>query len=201
MSHKEGRELAPEYLWHKDHLRADAPDGCKPVKGFGPGGTYTLWLPSPVVSRARKFVDGKPVITEFGALCDDAELTRLRNQVIKTTRTEAHPVLRLFADVVLLEYSAGLILRCYDVTDDDLNMLHSGNAWIEPIAVHAIGGAEARDNWRRASAMTAQSDFAAESDSVIPLAGTELPASSVIFDDLLPPLAEPKSEPQGVDFD
>lgn len=162
-----------EYSWQKERRKPEFASGAnlEPVGKYGPAGSHTLWLPSSKVSRKRVFRDGVPQIVPVSAMLDDTELMQMRHDVLKKCRTINDPIPILLADLILLEYSAALVRRVYSVTDEDLEFIHSGNGWMEPIFIHAMGGMEARDNWRRAASLPPFAIAAvADSDSATGLA-------------------------------
>lgn len=151
MSKEKGGKLSSEYEWQKTRRRADAPPGLVPIRGYGPNGEYTLYAPSSESARKRKFVDGKPEIEVIQPI-QDAEIIELRDKVLNTFRVERNKDLAcvLFADLSLLNYSAAILRKVYNLSDDDLTMLHSGDSWIQPVMIHVIGGAKMVEVWRRA---------------------------------------------------
>jgi hypothetical protein len=134
-----------EFTWQKERRRADTAGGVA-VRGFGPVGSYTLWLPTPEVSRRVKFVGGKPTMEIVQAAGFDEELQRLRDHVVKSIETVAliaggRVVLRF--PLMLLQYASALIVRHYNVTDAELEMLLpivGEMPWVDQIVTHAIGG-------------------------------------------------------------
>lgn len=122
------------------------------VHNFGPANDISLMLPSPKVEKVWRFVDGNPVAELRGVLVDE-KIVELREMVLRSCQT-AYTADRsgfMTADFSLLLYSAELIRRVYEVSDDDLTMLHSGRGWLEAMLRHAMGGEDAVEMLRTAT--------------------------------------------------
>lgn len=131
--------------WQKQRLKPGAPlAGSMLTSGFGPDGKQGMYLPSARSGRRYQFKNGKPFVVQTGGIADDPELMHLRDRVLRGTAA-ADAAAILFYDTSLIEYSAALLSRNYNLSDEDLELLHSGSAWHEPIMVHALGGKDARD--------------------------------------------------------
>lgn len=153
------RQKLPQTLWHESHLKppeerfagSSFSGGCaEKATGYGPDNTYSLLLPSPRVTRSIKFIDGKATVQQSGDLLSIPEIVELRDRVLKIGSASVSPTLSeiAFPDTTLAEYSAALLRLNYNLTDDDLTFLHSGKVWMETLITHALGGKEARDNYR-----------------------------------------------------
>jgi hypothetical protein len=155
------------FAWHLARRRQDAPEGL-PVRGFGPGGSFTLWLPNPELTQKMEFKDGRAVVSTVAPASDPALLDK-RKHALLTLRTEAGI---LYGTTAVLDYAALLIQRSYNVTDDDLNMLLlSGNKWHQGIILNMIGGEDMRDIINNFMSLKPNPAFL---DSYIPTAVPEL---------------------------
>lgn len=174
--------------FHKAKLRAEAdPSGSAFVRGFGPDGNYSLSLIKPEVTRAFHFINGRAEVKTTGRAVDDPEINALRDIALKSfTSTQFGNKAYAAIDVDLANYASAVIRKTYDVTDDDLNMLFSGTKWVEPMAVHLMGGEAARDALAKARvaesarnllpAVTAEFDAEAALSAPDPSAGDPIPA-------------------------
>src|SRR3954470_13865264 len=82
------------FEWQQARKRADSVNG-PPVRGFGPKGAYTLWLPSPMPTTVEKFEGGKFVIVQLDAGLTDVDLLAMRKEIIDSTRTVAEGVIKV----------------------------------------------------------------------------------------------------------
>ncbi len=146
------------FAWIKAKWRTGVdPKGSTPVRGFGPKGEYTLWLPSTEAKRVIEFKSGKAEFQIVGKTANDEELNKLRMDIIKSySAISIGGMAYLPIDSHLLNYSASLILRNYDMSDEDLTMLHTGTNWVEPICIHALGGEESRNALARSNIAAAE---------------------------------------------
>lgn len=112
------------------------------MRGFGLQGNYSLYVPSPISERKINFKKGKPTIEIVGTCLEIPLVLEARNKVLACV-ARRFPLAELFADLVLVEYSAAVLNVNYKLCDDDLTMLHAGRAWREPMIVHAVGGVDA----------------------------------------------------------
>lgn len=148
------RVLSPEYEWQKARLKTSdrrAPAGCLLTRGYGPTGEYSLYLPSPRIERRITFVDGSPTVALVGSCLEIPEIKAARDSVMECA-AKRMTLAQIFADVILIKYSAALLTLNYALTDDDLSLLHSGRRWYEPIIRHALGGEDAIDALRQLDA-------------------------------------------------
>lgn len=127
------------YQWQKERLLAKRYPGAGLVKGYGLTGEYSLYLPSPNVSRRFIFRNGKPEMENESSCFDLPHILELRNRVLSGTPGK-NPLCIIYVDSCLVEYSAALLATQYKFTDDELTMLHSGTKWHDPLIGHALGG-------------------------------------------------------------
>jgi hypothetical protein len=128
------------FEWQKTRKRADAVNG-PPVRGFGPKGGYTLWLPSPMPTTAEKFEGGKFTVVQLDAGLTDVDLLGMRKEIIDSTRSVAEGVIKV--KPLFMDYAAGLIRRNYTVTDEELSfLLLAGDEWHNDVFEHCLGGPE-----------------------------------------------------------
>jgi hypothetical protein len=126
--------------WQKARERPDKVPG-PPVRGFGPKGQFTLWLPSPMPTTAGAFVDGKYIVKQVAAGLTDPELLVMRRAVVDSAQSIGPGVLRVQG--LFLDYAAGIIRRNYTVSDEELTMLLlSGDEWHNDVFEHCLGGPE-----------------------------------------------------------
>jgi hypothetical protein len=144
------RETSEEYRWQKQRLKPESErlPGASFVRGYGPVGQYSMYLPSPVTEKKIIFRDGKPSAEFAGSCLDIPEIRAARDKVLECA-AKRMPFAELLADLVLVEYSVVLLRTQYNLTDPDLEMLHSGKRWHQPLIVHAMGGKDVVDSLRR----------------------------------------------------
>jgi hypothetical protein len=136
--------------WQKQRLKPESErlPGASFVRGYGPVGQYSMYLPSPVTEKKIIFRDGKPSAEFAGSCLDIPEIRAARDKVLECA-AKRMPFAELLADLVLVEYSVVLLRTQYNLTDPDLEMLHSGKRWHQPLIVHAMGGKDVVDSLRR----------------------------------------------------
>lgn len=135
-----GEMVGSPFEWQKARERPDRVPG-PPVRGFGPKGQFTLWLPSPMPTTAGAFVDGKYVVKQLAAGLIDPELIAMRRAVVDSAQSIGAGVLRVQG--LFLDYASGIIRMNYTVTDEDLTMLLlSGDEWHNDVFEHCLGGPE-----------------------------------------------------------
>jgi hypothetical protein len=137
------RKPTPQYEWQKARLKTPArkaPAGCILTRGYGPDGSYSLYLPTANAKRSIEFRGGKPQIVVVDAACQKIPAVNAAREWLLRCAARALPLAEILADVALVNYSAALLAVNYRLSDDDLGMLHSGGMWREPILKHAMGG-------------------------------------------------------------
>lgn len=119
------------------------PDGhfAYPVDGFGTEELpITLWLASPIIKTRYVFIDG--VATK--QIVDKAftpELLEMRAELYESLRRKSRGWISCLD--TLYTYTAKLISLSYNVTDEDLALLMSGEAWKVPMIRHIMEGDDA----------------------------------------------------------
>jgi len=157
---KKDAGTSEEFQWQKARLKG-TPVGGLMTRGYGPGGAYSLYLPSPRVQRKIEFRDGAANVVETGTCLDDPTIRAARDAVLKSQGLKDKSRLEDFlaalsADVDLARYSAVCLAVFYNLSDDDLTMLHSGSHWQVPLIRHALGGDDAVEALNRLSPETVQ---------------------------------------------
>jgi hypothetical protein len=144
------RETSDEYRWQKERLKPEPErlPGAGFVRGYGPMGQYSMYLPSPVTEKKIVFRDGKPQAEFVGSCLENPEIRAARDKVLECA-AKRMPFAELLADMVLVEYSVTLLRTQYNLSDADLEMLHSGRRWYQPLIVHAMGGKDTVDSLTR----------------------------------------------------
>jgi hypothetical protein len=173
-----------EYEWQKTRRRADAPPGLTPIKGYGANGEYTLYVQHPEVCKERKFVDGKPTVSSIASVSNDPEITEKRERVLQSFSVENQNNTRyiVHAGIALMEYSACLLKRVYELSDDDLTMLHSGDSWIKPMMIHAIGGERFAQKLASDAIQASFVEVAAPTDFDLPVSGPSEATAPIFYD-------------------
>jgi hypothetical protein len=120
--------------------RHDLPGGLlTPIRGFGPGGGFTLFVPSPEPDVAIVFEDGEPVRRVAEGCLADPKIAALRDCVIASMRNVGAGKMEI--DFRFLSYTAAVLKLAYNLTDADLGFLLRGKAWHREMVAHALGGA------------------------------------------------------------
>jgi hypothetical protein len=154
------KSTSDEFKWQKSRLKGP-PKGGLMTRGYGPGGAYSLFLPSPRVTRKVEFHSGAATIIETGTCLDNPAIRAARDDVLKSQGLQDKPRIEEFltalsADLALARYSAVCLAMFYNLSDDDLTLLHSGSHWQIPLLRHALGGEDAVDALNRLSPETTQ---------------------------------------------
>lgn len=183
-----------QYEWHKARLKpnderfpgSSFSGGCsEKATGYGPQSDYSLFLPSPTVERKIVFVDGKATIEESGDLLSLPHILELRNRartIGKVDDVSPTAATIFFPDAVLAEYSVALLRLNYNLTDEDLNFLHSGKRWMETIIVHAMGGKVQRDSLANADTRVLASAIVETEQRITRAIVGEVPANMEIIE-------------------
>lgn len=108
-----------------------------PVRGFG-GGKYTLWLPSPVAATQWTFKNGEPVLEASDSCLTNPAIEAMRDEVLNTA-TFVGPG-RLIGSIAFLRYASTVLRMNYNLTDDDLTFILTGNIWHDGMIRHLLGG-------------------------------------------------------------
>lgn len=127
------------YQWQADRRKADSTG--QPVVGFGPRGSYTLWLPDPKPTTRVVIRDGDPTAVQVPGALDDPKVVALRDRILFGFREVGPGVLAV--PIELIRYASAVIRINYNVTDDDLTMLLCSEPtmpWGEAMFIHALGG-------------------------------------------------------------
>lgn len=126
-----------EYTWQQDRRRTDFGGGV-PVQGFGPGGTYTLWLRPAESGKRYTFKGGRAQVHTDAGAAADPQLAALRDQVVRSFASAGDPGW-LQVDVAFLDYAAAVLRQNYDLTDADLDLLLDGTGWQDALVRHVLG--------------------------------------------------------------
>jgi hypothetical protein len=178
------RKTSSQYQWQKQRLRPESEriPGASLVSGYGPDGSYSLYLPSPKAERKFVFKGGKPTLEIVGSCLDIPEIQALRNRVLRGGSASPSVSAILFVDAALIEYSAALLRLNYVLNDDDLTFIHSGRKWFEPLIQHALGGADAVKalaSISRDRILAVETNAQNRLNSALRLAGGPLPEADV----------------------
>lgn len=119
--------------------RPDAPAVLTvPIRGFGPEGDFTLFVPSPKTEVRTVFENGVPARRVVEGCLSDPRVVELRDKVILSMQSVGPG--RLSVDFLFLEYTAAVLKVVYDLSDADLGFLLSGSKWHREMIAHALGG-------------------------------------------------------------
>lgn len=110
------------------------------IRGFGPAGEHTLFLPSPSPQVGLVFVNGKPSRRVSQSVLGVPHIAELRDRVIASFTTEGPGLLGV--DSEFLEYVAAVCLINYDLDDADLTFLLAGSGYHRAMVAHLLGGAD-----------------------------------------------------------
>lgn len=120
-----------------------------PARGFGPGGSYTLYLPDPAPTRRVLFRDGEAVQVLTDGALGRPEVAALRDALLDTMRPGAMLQVH-FAALAFLRYTTALLTLNYDLTDEELTaLLTPDGAWQKEVVRHVLGGPDVIEAYTR----------------------------------------------------
>jgi hypothetical protein len=131
----------PAEVSFEAHYRRDTFAGGTPVSGFGPRGTYTLYLPPHRPEPRVVFRDGLPHVHELPAAGDVPEVREARDAVLASWAEGSASLSVIVPAVAFHAYTAAIIRVNYDLGDEELTLLLShGTRWHADVLRHLIGG-------------------------------------------------------------